>query len=280
MLGKARSVWSGNWVPPRAGLAVDRLRHRIAGSARVEREALAGGVLAGICPVCGASVRFGAFGSNPREAGRCSACGASNRQRQMAYVLRRVLRLDLRQSLSPPAHWIVLNTESRGPVHAALGGQPGYIASEYWGAEHPGGSLVNGVRHEDLQALSLADGSVDLVLSSDVLEHVPDPYAAHREIARVLRPGGWHIFTVPFRETEPDDVRAVPRAGRPVLLAPALYHEDPLRPEGTLVWRIFGYEMLGRLRGMGFAVRVHRLFVPGCGIIGSGAVVFAARKRL
>ena len=63
-----------------------------------------------------------------------------------------------------------------------------------------------------------------------------------------------------------------------MLLAPPLYHEDPLRPEGTLVWRIFGYEMLGRLRSMRFAVRVHRLLVPGCGIIGPGAVVFAARK--
>lgn len=265
-------------MPPRAGRAVDRLRHRLSASARLEQAALAGEVLAGICPVCAASVRFGAFGTNPREAGRCGGCGASNRQRQMAFVVRRVLGLGVRQSLRLPAHWVVLNTEARGPVHAALAGQPGYVAAEYWGAEHAGGALVNGIRHEDLQALSLADGSADLVLSSDVLEHVPDPYAAHREIARVLRPGGWHIFTVPFREAEADDVRAVPRGGRPVLLAPALYHEDPLRPEGTLVWRIFGYEMLERLRGMGFAVRVHRLFVPACGIIGPGAVVFAARK--
>ncbi len=257
---------------------MNELRRRLPPVARLESAAAAGAVLDGVCPVCGAAVRFAAFGSNPREAGRCGACGATNRQRQMAYVLRRVLGLGLKEALRLPAHWLVFNTEARGPVHAVLAGHPGYVASEYWGPEHAAGSVVNGVRHEDVQALSFADGSVDLVLSSDVLEHVPDAYAAHREIHRVLRPGGWHIFTVPFREAEADDVRAVARGGRPVLLAPALYHEDPIRPQdGTLVWRIFGYEMLARLRGMGFTVRVHRLLVPGCGIIGPGAVVFAAR---
>ena len=69
-------------------------------------------------------------------------------------------------------------------------------------------------------------------------------------------------------------------AAVPFCWRPRCSHEDPIRPQdGTLVWRIFGYEMLERLRAIGFAVRLHRLFVPGCGIIGPGAIVFAARKR-
>lgn len=240
---------------------------------------LAGGPLDGTCPVCGDAVRFGAFGDNPREAGRCGGCGATNRQRQIGFVLRKTLGLRSTGALAPPTGVRIVNTEANGPIHAALASHPAYVASEYWGPEHAGGSTVNGIRHEDLQALSFANASVDMMLSSDVLEHVPDAYAAHREICRVLRPGGWHIFTVPFQETSEDDVRAVARGGRPVLLAPALYHEDPIRPQdGTLVWRIFGYEMLTRLRSMGFVVRVYRLFVPGCGIVGPGAIVFAARR--
>jgi ubiquinone/menaquinone biosynthesis C-methylase UbiE len=45
--------------------------------------------------------------------------------------------------------------------------------------------------------LSYDDATFDLVLTSDTLEHVPDPRVALRETHRVLRPGGRHVFTVP-----------------------------------------------------------------------------------
>ncbi|MGH7155567.1 MAG: class I SAM-dependent methyltransferase [Acetobacteraceae bacterium] len=164
-------------------------------------------------------------------------------------------------------------------MHAALLPHPGYVGSEYFGEQYPSGAVVNGVRHEDLQQLSFPDSSLDIVLSSDVLEHVPDAYRAHAEIYRVLRPGGRHIFTVPFREDWQDDVRAILRDGEQHLLAPPLYHGDPVRPEqGVLVWRIFGYEMLARLDRLGFRAGMHRLYQPRYGIIGGGAIVFVAQR--
>ena len=65
---------------------------------------------------------------------------------------------------------------------------------------------------EDIQALSWADGSFDLVLTSETLEHVPDPALALRETLRVLRPGGRHVFTVPLDPAR-DATRS--RAGLP-----------------------------------------------------------------
>jgi SAM-dependent methyltransferase len=50
----------------------------------------------------------------------------------------------------------------------------------------------------DGQQIPLPNASVDSVLLTEVLEHCPDPEAVLREIARVLKPGGFMFLTVPF----------------------------------------------------------------------------------
>lgn len=47
----------------------------------------------------------------------------------------------------------------------------------------------------DARALPLTDRSVDLLVSSLCLQWLDDPAPAFREFARVLRPGGWMLFT-------------------------------------------------------------------------------------
>src|SRR3984893_9643048 len=46
--------------------------------------------------------------------------------------------------------------------------------------------------------LPFESGSFDTVLLTDVLEHIPEPLHLMREIARILRPGGKLILSVPF----------------------------------------------------------------------------------
>jgi len=247
----------------------------------IETAALGGQRLSGACTICGTTVKFEPFNENLRESGACPHCGSSNRQRQMAWMLRREFGVDASGPLAVPAGVCVYNTEANGSLHQRLQAQPDYQCSEYWGDKAEFGEIVDGTRNEDLQALSFASASFDVVLSSDVLEHMPRPYRAHSEIYRVLKPGGRHIFTVPYGEAMiRDQMRASLVDGKVVHHLEALYHGDPVRPgEGILVWTIFGLEMLVRLNEIGFETELWRLHEPGAGIIGPGADVFVARKR-
>ena len=50
----------------------------------------------------------------------------------------------------------------------------------------------------DITNIPVADGSFDAVMCTEVLEHVPDPVAALKELNRVLKPGGHLLITAPF----------------------------------------------------------------------------------
>jgi SAM-dependent methyltransferase len=215
-------------------------------------------VFSGVCPVCGTQSRFAGFTDNPRESGRCFSCQSFNRQRQMAYLIRQQCGLPNDGSWHFSSGFVTYNTETTGALHLQLAELPGYVCSEYFGDQYASGEMVDGRRHEDLQALSFVDGSLDLVMPSDVMEHMPEPYAAHAEIFRVLKPGGRHIFTVPYSPLLAEDqVRAKIVDGEIVYLEEKAFHGDPVRPEeGVLVWTIFGLNMLDRVRALGFEAAV------------------------
>lgn len=53
----------------------------------------------------------------------------------------------------------------------------------------------------DVYHIGLSSGSFDAVVLSEVLEHLEDPAAGLAEAARLLKPGGRLLVTVPYRET-------------------------------------------------------------------------------
>ena len=57
--------------------------------------------------------------------------------------------------------------------------------------------------HQDLTALSFPDESIDMVLSSDVLEHVPDPPRRTRRSAGSCGRAVATVFAVPFHQHLP-----------------------------------------------------------------------------
>jgi SAM-dependent methyltransferase len=116
----------------------------------------------------------------------------------------------------------------------------GYSSSQYLLPEVPRGDVVWNVTCQDLEELTFADESFDLFVTQDVLEHVLRPDRALAEIARVLRPGGAHVFTVPVYHGSPTVVRVVPSDAGIEYLLPADYHGEPGNPDRSLVIREWG----------------------------------------
>lgn len=91
-----------------------------------------------------------------------------------------------------------------------VGGGPGYFAAAFEGAGvdyigvepdpaemHAGpasGGTATYVRASGT-ALPFADASVDICLSSNVAEHVPEPWRLGREMLRVTKPGGLAVLS-------------------------------------------------------------------------------------
>ena len=110
------------------------------------------------------------------------------------------------------------------------------------------------VRFEDVTRLSFPDASRDIVVSYDVLEHVPEYRQALREFARVLAPGGVLSLTAPFVQDRAETlVRArFDSKGNIEHLEPPEFHGDPLG-EGVLCWYHFGWDLLDAAREAGFS---------------------------
>lgn len=199
------------------------------------------------CSLCGCAGPFSPFfpGASLRET-RCPSCRSSRRTRDLVRALLvscfgpAAFHEVLEQKLAGLRGMRVYELQAQGPLHERLATLPEYRCSEYYpqlpsGARHPSGVLC-----QNAEALSFADGSFDLVISQDVLEHMNDPFAGLAEICRVLRPGGEHLFTVPLHEgmTTRRRARDTPQGVEHIL--PPVRHKDPLNTEGALVYWDFG----------------------------------------
>ncbi len=74
--------------------------------------------------------------------------------------------------------------------------RPLFAGRDFTGTDLRPGPGVD--RVEDLRSLTLADDSVGMALCLETLEHCDDPFAAGRELARVVRPGGVCAVSTPF----------------------------------------------------------------------------------
>jgi SAM-dependent methyltransferase len=184
-----------------------------------------------MCRCCNQTSIIVSF-SEGEEFKKCLRCRANLRYEMLADAIR--------SFGSALEEMTVLELDSQSPLRPLLSAAKLYYRSFYSNCVSPGSLDSDGDRCEDITRLTFPPSSIDLIVSSDVLEHVPNIQEAFRECYRVLRPGGCHLFTVPPRPTTRKRAEVV--NGEIQFLEEADYHCDPLNPKGILAFWDFGID--------------------------------------
>jgi SAM-dependent methyltransferase len=200
----------------------------------------------GCCNLCGGFViRWSSdvFGN------RCVRCLSTQIHRAMGLAI---------DAIDLPGNARAYELSSRGALFRHLRRRfRDFHFSEYFDDVPPGGTW-NEVPCQDVQNLRHPNGTFDLVTSTEVFEHVPDDAKGFSEIRRVLKPGGWLVFTVPLTRNPVTVERARRNAdGRVEHMLPPEYHSDRLRGRGKiLAYRNYGRDIVDRLRDAGLVPEI------------------------
>lgn len=192
----------------------------------------------GYCPCCERYVVFVAGGQWLRDCYLCSHCGCLPRERAIISIIKKVVPnyTELRIHESSP---------SKRGASLHLKTCPQYSSSQFF-AGVPSGKKIRGVLCQDLHNMSFDDDTFDLFVTQDVFEHLNHPDLAFREIKRILKPGGCHIFTVPLINKSKASERRVSfkENGDIVFNRPPEYHGNPVSGKGSLVTFDWGYDII------------------------------------
>lgn len=218
----------------------------------------------GRCSICGESQLFVRASRAIRETYRCQMCKASLREREQASSVLECysdINVSTFTDLASTDVFGRLNIYEPGTIGAfrkLLKSLPNYYQSDYY-PEDVRANRSSDLPHQNLEELSYSDQSFDLVITSDVLEHVRKPMKAFAEIYRVLKTGGYHIFTVPLQEPLPS--KTVPRVDTsgPVdfHILPEYYHGDG-KGGRSLVYNEFGRDIVEMLSAVGYSAFLRR----------------------
>jgi len=224
---------------------IDRARIRSRNAINVLKALFSSEKYNGYCTICGDNTVFTKKGKNLRETFSCSICHSCSRNRFLAKVLLDHFNIKppyaLGKLIEQKPDLKVYETASYGPIHNILKQLESYFCSEYFYDVPSGEYNKKGIRCENIEHLTFPDNSFDVVITQDIFEHVRIYRKGFKEIHRVLKKGGIHIFSVPINPWKQTFQRIEVKEGKEIDLAPRAYHGDPTR--GGLVYTDFGYDL-------------------------------------
>lgn len=218
----------------------------------------------GTCCCCGEKSTITREHRSIREGYSCRECGSSLRYRGQAELLIQLYGDSNTSSLSELVNNSNLSSLSiyepgvSGPFRQYFDSIPGYQNSFFW-PDVDSGEMRDGVRCENLESLTFDSNSIDLIVSSDIMEHVRRPMEAFKEIHRVLRPGGRHVFSIPVQipMRAKSHFRVDTTTSEDLYIDEAHYHGDGIGGR-SLVYVDYGADLIENLLRIGYIVTVHR----------------------
>ncbi len=225
----------------------------------------------GYCPICEGSTLFIETADWLRDYYLCVRCGSIPRQRALIKTI---------QERYPNYRSLAIHESSpSGPASAKLKRTcSDYLPTQFF-PDRKSGEIFRGFRCENLEKMTFADASFDLIITQDVLEHVLNPDQAFIEIARTLKPGGAHIFTVPLYKGQQTVVRAKEENGTIHYLEEKVFHSNPVDKDGSMVTTDWGDDLPQRIEDVsGLPTELLTFFDRSRGLDAEFLDVFISRK--
>lgn len=224
----------------------------------------------GYCHCCREQTTFRSTEVWLRDHYLCLSCGSIPRNRHLQYILDKNFN-----------GWETLAIHESSPSNAFISNFSKSYSSSFYYDDVNVGEIKNGIRCENLESLTFSDATFDIFVTQDVFEHILNPELAVKEIMRVLKPEGFHIFTAPKYQ---DLTHSRPRAkcladGTIEYLEEKQYHGNPISEGESLVTWDYGKDFEGLLTTWaGYPVITHSLVDRNLGIDGDFLEVFVQQK--
>jgi SAM-dependent methyltransferase len=231
----------------------------------------------GFCNLCYQRTLFVCDVASDRWIRRCCLCRSTPKYRAIVHAIESETGERITDFLRQHKIYELTTTS---PIFRKLRGQPNYEASGYFSDLSFGEKITAFYWNQDVQRLTFPSESFDVMISSETMEHVRNPWQGFSEAHRVLKPGGFYVFTVPYRKDRMTRPRVDTTGSEDVFLLEKRYHHDPYRAQDSLLYTDFGVDLPDLLRPIGFDTELIRVLNMRCDIHDDlrPVTVFVARK--
>lgn len=207
----------------------------------------------GKCNICGKYTLFiSLYPKSPREDCYCIFCISNSRKRHLAKIINEKYTKTKHISQIPQKNinLKIYSTDVNDSFFRVLYKKYVYFYCSFFSNDYKlGEQLDDRIYCQNLESLTFKDSYFDIVITEDVFEHIRDYKKAFREVFRILREGGVHIFTIPFYFDKYTYVRVDVVGEYDILIDPE-YHGD------YLAYRTFGKDLFDFLESLGFKTTV------------------------